>query len=333
MNLRSTALAFAIGVVLTAATSEALVRAIHPTPRVQIVDPVASIKGGRAFRWKGDLPLWREDGTTGREACAGDPAGARVLMIGDSITFGIRLPIRDTLSYRLADQLQTPEGSGAWCVQNFAQPGYGGEQKRDAALAAIATTRPDVLVWEVWENDPTMYKRVGDLAVDVGRIAVDAEGWPRSPAPLPAAVHHLAFTWSSAWRFATLSLVPADDAREQDSWRTRIPEALDDVRRTQEAQGGKMVVWMAARLWVPFADQVDRRRRVQGYSSVDAWGARNGVPVVDMAAAWRGADPKSLGIDTCCHLNAEGIDLLARTLVPLIRSAKDGSRLDPARAP
>jgi hypothetical protein len=303
---------------LMAATAEVAVRVVRPAPRVQIVDPLARPDAFLAFRWKGDVPLWSEIGATERQRCAGDPAGTRVLLVGDSITFGIGLGLPDTLSVQLAARLA--EGGGAWCVINVAQPGYNGQQKREQALDGIAEFKPAVVVWQTW-NDAGVFVRAGDRAIDATRLGVDADGWPRSPVPLPTALHHAAFIGSAAWRYATLALATQDDARQRALWRTFVPAALDDVKAAAAAQGGRTLVWLAPNLSAPFDEQVSQRVPGEGYGAVVDWGEAAGVPVLDPADAWRGVDPATLGIDTCCHFNPTGTGRLAALLAGPVREA------------
>jgi hypothetical protein len=297
-------------VVLACALSELAVRVVNPAPRTQIVAAQA-VEG---MRWADGVPLWRQTGSDAREEPACAPGATEVLLVGSSITFGIRMEAADTVGARLQRVLSS-DGS-AWCVRSVAQPAYTGEQKRVAVEAGIARWHPRVVVFEVWNNDGGDYVQVGDQAVATGGLRRDADGWPAPPLPLPTWLHHEVMVRSAAWRYATIAL--AGGGPDPGAWTERVPARLDRVVDAAGADA-RVVVWLAARLNRPFAEQAAGNPGSSDYGEVLRWGAARGVPVVDMAAAWAGRDPGDLGIDACCHLSADGAEQAAEVLAPVVR--------------
>ncbi len=302
-----------LGTVFAAALAEGAIRWLNPTPRVQIVDQAIMADAS----WQEGYPIWRQTGSDEREEPACAPGATEVLMVGSSITFGILLEARDTVAAKLQQRLGA-DGS-AWCVHNVGQPAYTGEQKRIAAEAGIARWHPRLVIFEVWNNDGGDYVRVGDLAISTGGLRTDEEGWPASPVPLPTWLHHVAMVHSSAWRYAALALASRAGVEKRASWTERVPARLDRVAAAA-GPDGRLLVWLAARLDVPFATQAAANRTSGDYGHVIAWGAKRGVPVIDPAAAWTGVEPAPLGVDRACHLNGEGADKVAAVLEPQVRA-------------
>lgn len=298
----------AVGTLAAAVLSEAIVRTLRPTPRTQVVDTRS-----RPITWVDDRPLWEAEDTVARAAPPCADGAIEVAMVGSSITYGTDVPRADTVAARLAARL-----GPAWCVRNFGQPGFTGEQKRIQAERAIAEHHPAVLVYEIWRNDASEYLRIGDVAVSVGDMHTDAAGWPAAPVPTPMALHHLLLERSAAWRYATIALAGVGDPHDPQAWPVRVPGYLQRVHDTLGTDG-KLLVWIASRLNEPLAMQAERNPTAADVGHVFTWASTHGVPVVDPAVAWTGLDPATLGIDTVCHLNRTGADALAALLEPEVR--------------
>lgn len=309
-----------VSVAAAAAVGEATVRALHPTPRVQVV------RGGHVpapdVVALGDLagePVWALPGSEARRAPDCAPDARTVLLIGSSILWGTGYEADEVVSARLQERLDPTRS--AWCVRNWAQPGYVGRQKVVTALDRITRDRPAVVVFEVWANDVGDYDRLGADAIEVGKLRRDADGYPVLVPGVPAAVHHALFLHSALWRYATLALAPADPGAYERHWRWLADEGLPAVLDATRAGGGRLLVVLAPFLDRPFAQSAaEHRDKLRGYVWVRAWAEGAGVEVVDLAERWTARDPSDLRHDPCCHYAPAGHDALAETLAPDVRA-------------
>ena len=82
-----------------------------------------------------------------------------------------------------------------------AQAGFTSHGKL-AREAWIPRLKPDVVVWELWTNEPGGFTMIAGDAYNLTGVPVDTEAIPPRPF-LPEAVHHVLFEHSKAWWYAT----------------------------------------------------------------------------------------------------------------------------------
>lgn len=306
-------------------------RVVDPTPRVQIVvDAPRNLEAPGLHTLHGE-PVWRQIGTTPRENPDCDGA-RRVLLLGSSILWGVGLPAEQTVGPRLQATLNATDGPGRWCVHNHAQPAFTSAGKWAVGRDAIDALQPDVVIWEAWMNDAGGFTRLGDAAYNLTGVPTDDAGYPTPIVPMPGALHHGLFHLSEAWRYATLASVrPTRDGREA-AWRHLTDHTLPAARDAVEAHGGTLIVVYAPRLDRPFAQSVqEHATEVQGYRHVRGWVERSGTVAYDLAEALAGRDPEDVRLDPCCHYDAGGHEVLARTLSPWVRAHAPPAGSPPAR--
>lgn len=308
----------ALSLGLFAAMAEVTVRVTDPTPRAQV------IRGGDGtkpftfpMRDVNGQPVWEHPGSDARQdpPCADDPRG--VLLIGSSIFWGTGVEADEAVSHHLQADLTASDPR--WCVNNEAQPGFQGFSKVAIALEQIALREPEVVIWEVWANDPGGFTRIGDDAYGIDHLVRDSRGVPVLLPFLPEAWRGWLFEHSTAWEYAALALAPRQPGAQAEAWVRYADEALPAVWAQTQAHGGRLVLAFMPWLDRPFAQSAEEHRSDnEGYRRVRAWADQAGVPWVDVAEAWRDQQPEALRHDPCCHYNPQGHAALAKLLAPLV---------------
>ncbi|HMV69153.1 MAG TPA: hypothetical protein PKA64_20065 [Myxococcota bacterium] len=288
------------------ATGEAAVRLARPSPRAQVVRE----DGGVHLRVEDNVVLWTSaEPVVQTDACSRAPASAlHAVFVGSSILRGAGVPGSDVFTERLRARLP-PD---AVCVDNLAEPGFTGEQKRVTALGALARPRPpDVLYWEVWENDYGNYGLFPDgTAINLFGFVRDPQGYP-SVAAVPQALHHALFDHLELWRYAVLALAPQQATRAS-AVDLRVAEIARDVepvlRRAAEV-GTQVVLVVCPSLDRPFGESA--REPALGYGPVATLARERGVRAVWLADALAEEDVEALRLDPCCHYAVAGHRRLA----------------------
>lgn len=106
---------------------------VDPPGLKYVLDP-AGVDDGRG---------WRED----RPVRPRMPGVARVVCVGDSVTYGVSVPPDDTWCEGMG------RGLGAVEVFNFGMNGYDAEQVATLLEARVGAWAPDVVVWGTYVND------------------------------------------------------------------------------------------------------------------------------------------------------------------------------------
>jgi hypothetical protein len=313
----------AVGVmgVLAAAAAEASVRWLKPTPRVQVV------RGGEALtpdvrpiRMLHGEPTWDEVGSVPRRNldCQRDDT-IDVLMLGSSIFFGVSYEAEQVMSAALQRRLDAVE-PGRWCVLNFGQPGYTSGPKLALAKEYIAKLQPEVVLWELWTNDPGGFTKIGDDAYNLTRLELDDEGYPLFRAWIPRSLHQLLFRSSRFWEYASLALTPTVRGDSQRVWGEFARDVLPTMVELTEEAGSAWSIVYTPPLNTSFEESAARsNKRMYGYAEVAKWADAQGVAQLDLAAALAGQDPKDLRHDPCCHYNVAGHEAVADALMPWVR--------------
>ena len=187
-----------------------------------------------------------------REYDYAKPAGAtRIVVLGDSFTFGEEVDDRDTYAYRLAEKLPGVE------VLNLGVHGYGNDQMLIYLREEGLGYQPDVVIIGVVSQDMARnvlsfrdYAKPHFVVLEGGRLALR-----NSPVPSPEEVlraevwrSRLADALTMLWhRFRALSGV------EKDAKHRLTLALLDELGATIEAAGGKPVY-----LYVPVGTEIER---------------------------------------------------------------------------
>jgi hypothetical protein len=302
---------------------EAWLRVASPTPRRVVVRESAVGPFGEArglptwyshHRWDSPAQVARRRDTT----CDGDPASFRVVVVGDSILHGLSVPFEDVATTRLAEGLRARAPGVRVCVRNLAEPGYGLAQMLAVGRDAVASTRPQVVLVELWAVARFPY-RVGGT---VYQLAGDPDDptWGRPfglPHPLQRALLRTSALYELAFNAAPDPRLPAEGLWP---WFDRELRGLrDDVA----AHGGVLVGVLPADLSNPWDRQLDGIE--EAHRRYEAWGAASGVRTVRFAELLHDVDPREVAMDPV-HLDERGQRLLGGRLVDVVGPVLDSWR-------
>lgn len=316
------ALALSLAVALLVA--EVGLRLAPPTPRRVVVRESAV----GAFGEVRGLPTWYshhrwdspEQIARRRDpSCDGDPASFRVVVVGDSILHGLSVPLEDVATTRLAEGLRARAPGVRVCVRNLAEPGYGLAQMLAVGRDAVAQTRPQVVLVELWALARSPY-RVGGT---VYQLAGDPDdpAWGR-PFGLPHPLQRALLRTSALYELA-FNAAPDPPLPEVGLW-PWFDRELRGLRDDAAAHGGVLLGVLPADLSNPWDRQLDG---IEGaHRRYEAWGAANGVQTVRFAKLLHDVDPREVARDPV-HLDDQGQRLLGDRLVDVV-----GPRLDAWRA-
>lgn len=300
----------------TGAVAEVLVRAVNPTPRVQITRSQRPGVEGWDFAMVGDQPTWRDAGTPARRNEGCPHAGSiDVALMGTSITFGTGLGPDEPFPRLMQAQLDAVE-PGRWCILNLAQPAYVGSNKLAELPGVLARFHPDVVLWEVWGNDPDRYTMVGPDAFAFKDLVVGADGLPWVM-PVPAPLHAWLFERSRLYQYGTIALARRTDDGT-DRWRRWADERMGAVSELVGASGARLALYAPTPLYQPTGALADRPD--QAMRAAQVWGAAHQAPVFLFAEALRDSDPADIALHRDGHLNAEGHRRLAPRLTDWVRA-------------
>lgn len=314
MSVASQAAKLAVAVGLFLASVEGGVRVADPTPRTQVVRflgaaehlRVETVEGAPVF-WQ-DAAGWRALRLRDCRAEVG-PDGLVVALVGDSILYlsdvdDAEANLAVTLEDHLARRLGRPV-----CVLNGAFSGSSAQQKSAMARWYARHRDPDLIVWEVWGEEPT-YRWIGDDLYAVGTYDLDALGTPRIPGlPMPPFMRRALFVHSRAFEHASLAFGARDD----------LGDALDHHRAALDALETLEVpsVWaFFPALDRPLDEPADSLHAV--HPPLRALLAARGIAPVDMRPLLAHADVTAIRLDPCCHYNRDGHAVVGAALAELL---------------
>jgi hypothetical protein len=288
---------------LFVATAEAVVRWVAPTPRVQVirVDQVVSMEEVDG------VPVWHlASPEVTQDGCEGAPPSAkRAVFVGSSILRGSGVEGPEVFSERLRQRLPP----GAWCVDNLSEPAFTAPQKAIVAHRALARARPpDLLIWEVWENDPGQWRWVGDRAVNLRHHRVDPVFGAPVWGPVRGVWADRLFRTSELWRYAVLSLA----TREPDMaalMSASLERDLAPVVSHARDVGTRVELAIFPDLSRSFAASASKP--LPAYKPVWPFAESHALTWLRVDLSLQDRDVAALRLDTCCHFNAEGHAALA----------------------
>lgn len=312
------------GTLLALAAAELGVRGASPRLAVQSIGrshPVTLIGEGDGLYWRSASGQERTDA-----GCPSGAEGARVLLQGSSILYGSNVNADEAPGPRLRAAL---EGRGVTdaCVVSHAEPASTFWTQR-ADLRAAPAAPADVLVWELWQNSPNTFLRVGDAAWNFGDVPVGPDGVPD-----PFGVGGLArvlLAHSHLYTWVVLRRAPPGPARRPTrmAWGELAPVFVDAVRTEAGRRGAAPLVVSFPNLRQPFSEQLESNARSYG-PVLDALRAA-GIETLEMDRALLAHDPAAIRADTCCHYNPAGVDVVTGILADALRPLLGAGPAPPA---
>jgi lysophospholipase L1-like esterase len=273
--------------------------------------PHASGEGVGSVDMKRKFPYrTNAHGLRDRDRPAEAPRTTRVLVIGDSYTWGYAIAEEESFP-QVAERLLAERGRADIEVINGGVPDYNSRQERALLEKLMPIYQPDVVVLAYVVND-----------------AEPTTSMPRSPDEV--------YRHSRSWFLTELAeqlnrrlfrrrLLPSArdnfssiylDGFEEDSvkWRDSR-EAIREMRDLAAAAGSSFTVLMMPDFTQPFDDGYGLRRI---HDAVARWGRELNIPVFDLLELFRGEDHSAFIVPWDGHPNPEAHRRIAVFLVDTI---------------
>ncbi len=260
-----------------------------------------------------------------------DDAEVRLLFLGDSVTFGMRVAEHERYSDRLVEALRAERPAVAWTAVNAGVIGHAATQALARLPGWLDATQPDAVFFAFGLNDCQLRP-----ASDAQFQALTTSTWEQVRGGLRQSQVVCAVESGCAWLRRELDRMTTGRRRPVARWLhyPRYPSGSPDVPRTSEAEFLSrleaiehlcrernvplVVVTGYTSAAVPSVRTLDAgyfERLEHLFASLCAWGASHGVPVADARAALErsGLDPRDLLLDFC-HPAPAGHALIAQEL-------------------
>ncbi len=269
----------------------------------------------QAYWWYRDA---RDFDTNGYRGGFREPAddALKVVILGDSVTFGVGVPLVESFPYLLEQRLKERCGKAAF--YNLAVPGYGAVQERISLERSGLAVKPDLVFVGALSNDIEQFTVIGSAAYDI-RMK-EHNGVPVfSTLPLPDGLNRFLVSNSVFYQFLTLTGVKTFD---EISGRKggQVELAVQEYERILEGcrkVGATLVVALFPMLDRPLSEPEDENT-THVYGRLREWARANGVAVIEMRPELAKHPLEEIRIDTCCHLSPAGhrvaAEVLARSL-------------------
>ncbi len=236
----------------------------------------------------------------------------RMTVLGDSVTYGIRVDYDQSFPFLLAGRLEPRVGPVA--LTNLAVPGYSTEQERISLERKGMSPSPDLILLGVFPNDLAQYTVVGSTAYDI-RVR-EVEGVATFELfPLPDGMSRFLTEHSVFYRFLTLRAMAAYDlASGRDE--TQVAAAMAEMERIRQIAAGA-----SSRLVIVLLPMLGRELSLgedgltaRFYGQIRSWASNAGILLIDLRPLLAGYDLRALRIDECCHFSPYGHEVVAGLL-------------------
>ena len=271
------------------------------------------------FTFMNGIPVWE---TTGPEstgvanlACAQNES-ADVMILGDSILYGVMLPPKNTLGVRLSQSLKRDDESNA-CAVNLSIPGFTLEQEIVVAKANWNTLQPRVVVLEIWQNTPHRVIAAGSKAYNFGHLVVDHNGLP-NPFHVPSWLNLSLFSNSALW----IRLVEGSSKKKLGKEESMVQwrSAVEDVaafHRWLKERNAQLVLVFATKLKHPWSEGRERER--SKYRLLQDFSNKHQIPTLWFDEVLATKNVEDVRRDECCHLNSDGMALVSDSLTQVLQ--------------
>ena len=287
----------------------------QPLPRVQNVMKLDN----HSLRVVNKVPVWVSQ-APGAEAAANrdcvhhTDGQIDVLLVGDSIFYGVRLESEDRLApllqAKLAGALDRPV-----CVVNVAQPGYTFSNQEVVLSETIDTWPTRIVVLELWFNSINQFALLDGNAYNFGNLTVDEWGFPNPG--ISSQLNRFLFEHLTSWRHIAVGYTEKAPRRSI-MWERFVTDKLEPLRQRLADQGIHLVLAYATALGTPFSE--GRPKEDQTYAIAREWAAENQVPELLFAEVLAEESTAEIGIDSCCHLSGKGMRMVSDALAPILAS-------------
>ena len=213
----------------------------------------------------------------------------------------------------LEDRLNALFSEPGFCVLNFAQPGFRFQQNFAVAQREIPRYHPDLVLWGTWDLDGESYTMAGDATYLFRGYALHA-GVP-AMFFMPDRVNRWLFERSRLFEYLTLALATRDP--QSDTEESGPEDRLSRVQALARTVGCKLAVFLPVPLDGPIQETAASPRQWQQRVLDAAHKLR--IPAYSFARELAGEDYRTIGLDACCHFNAQGHRVLGEILERIVR--------------
>ncbi|GEM_PF-3563076 len=296
-----------IAVSLTLIAAEVCVRVLGLDPGAKMitmdVEPVDTPDGTfwpMPARYDPDGDGLRGAGIPGPATAAIDRS---VVLLGDSIFFGVQIPADKRIGARLATGMR---------VYDASVPGYATTQMRISLQRVLAKRKPGAVVLSFFHNDTAVWKRSGDgvrRACLAFRAAIEGIGG----ASIDPDHAWWMYRNSALFRAVSGPWVHVDRACQERGERSVLRETARILTLGQEA-GARVVIVLLADTGSNWADALRRRPEMKLYDEVRRLGESHGATVIDALPLLSKAPYADVALDRTGHLRPEGHRILAEAI-------------------
>jgi hypothetical protein len=236
-----------------------------------------------------------------------------VLLIGDSIFFGVSLKPSETLAPVMQEQLAERLGRPA-CVVNLSEPGFSFEAEEIVLRRGVEKLNPKVVVLEIWQNSVSRYVSLDHALYNFGNMVVDEKGLPNLG--IPAELNYVLFSRSGIWRHLSTGLVTSQNGTSRARFEVLVVDELEPLRQWLKDRDVGLILAYAVELSAPFSEGREKERKA--YAPVSEWAAEKGIPQMFFDEAMKGKKVEEMRIDPCCHLSSQGTETVGQVLTSLV---------------
>lgn len=245
------------------------------------------------------------------------PGVARVLAVGDSVTAGVGVKVKEAWPARLGDAL----GADVAEVINFGENGWDASQVAALLETRVDAWEPDLVVWGTYANDP-FPTRVLTSSTSGDLVYVDSEV-PEGARIVPARLQTLLLERSALFRHVQgvryVRWVSQDDEAPEGWYAAQVARVA-----AWSSRSGVPVLVVAIPAHVTMGPGCDDSRcdAARSWYELVREGLRGGeLPWIDAERAWAGKGPFLLPeLPDPDHPNAEGHQLLADFVAGEVRA-------------
>jgi len=304
---------------ITLVAGEVLIRIIKPMPKTQVIRQEKT-----PFFVHQNIPIWIERDRMNFQCPQRYPEAKLIAFVGYSIFYGAELEDSDVFTNLMQQRLDAEHGKGAWCILNLSQPGYSFEQKHYWYSQLIAEHPPDIVLWILWPTEAFHYRLIGDYIYNVKHIEVDADNMPVAlPGPNWLKVLLLNKSRLFEYGFLAMSLSKPLSTPTVEYTKEYISK-LKQIEGELAALGGEFQLVGATKLNMPF-DQMTDRGWEAGYLTDSSVLFENfDVLFLRDLLMEENAKCEEVRLDTCCHFNEKGHQVLADIFLKILKARFGG---------
>ena len=136
------------------------------------------------------------------------------------------------------------------------------------------------------------------------------EGSPRYPFGVPSALNHLLFGRSALWRRTTEGFA-TDRLKSEVLWKEAVSE-IAAFHEWLQKRDSRLVLTYATKLKDPWSAGRELEDKI--YGQIRDWAEQKQIPSVWFKDVLATSNVEDIRLDTCCHLNRDGMILVSNGL-------------------